>query len=129
MATTFEPRLWNRTTASVPPARSLGRRMRVHAATALIAFAALQLWLVLDAVNKGAASALLFIPLGILMALAIPLTRKFERRWYRRSREALASWGLHARFCRDVRRLWAVALVLPFLWVNGALAASQAIAG
>lgn len=128
MATTFEPRLWNRATASVPPARSLGRRMTFHAATALLAFAALQIWLVLSAVDKGAPSALIFVALATLLVLAIPITRKFERHWHRLSREALASWGLHARFRRDVRRLWVIALTLPFLWVSGALAATDAIA-
>ncbi|WP_235302908.1 hypothetical protein [Sphingopyxis sp. MWB1] len=102
--------------------------MTVHAAMALLAFAGLQIWLVLSAVDKGAPTALIFIALAVLLALAIPITRKFERRWYRLSREALASWGLHARFRRDVRRLWVVALTLPFLWVSGALAATDAIA-
>ncbi|HJS11794.1 MAG TPA: hypothetical protein VJ811_11015, partial [Sphingopyxis sp.] len=37
MASAFGPRLWRRTTVSVPPARSLGRRMTWHAAAALLA--------------------------------------------------------------------------------------------
>ena len=37
MASAFGPRLWRRSTHSVPAARSLGRRMTWHAATALVA--------------------------------------------------------------------------------------------
>ena len=128
MASAFGPRLWRRTAVSVPPARSLGRRMTWHAATALLAFAALQVWLVMGAVSAGAPSALIIIALVMLLALALPIARSTERRWYHLSRQALASWGLHARFRRDVRRLWIAALTLPFLWVSGAAAATDAIA-
>ena len=128
MASAFGPRLWRRTAVSVPPARSLGRRMTWHAATALLAFAALQVWLVMGAVSAGAPSALIIIALVMLLALALPIARSTERRWYHLSRQALASWGLHARFRRDVRRLWVAALTLPFLWISGAVAASDAIA-
>ncbi len=128
MASTFGPRLWRRSTVSVPPARSLGRRMTWHAAAALLAFAALQIWLVTSAVAKGAPSALIVVALVILLALALPAVRTTERHWYHLSRQALASWGLHARFRRDVRRLWVAALTLPFLWISGAIAATDAIA-
>lgn len=128
MASTFGPRLWRRSTASVPPARSLGRRMTWHAATALVVFAALQVWLVSSAVAAGASSTLTIVALVMLLALALPIARSTERRWYHLSRQALASWGLHARFRRDVRRLWVAALTLPFLWISGTLAATDAIA-
>lgn len=128
MASAFGPRLWRRTSPSVPAARSLGRRMTWHAATALVAFAALQIWLVSSAIAAGASSTLIFVALIMLLALAVPVARSTERRWYHLSRQALASWGLHARFRRDVRRLWVAALTLPFLWVSGAMAATDAIA-
>ena len=128
MASTFEPRLWRRATASVPPARSLGRRMTWHAAAALIVFAALQVWLVMSAGSAGAPSMLAVVSLIVVLALALPVARSTERRWYHLSRQALASWGLHARFRRDVRRLWVAAITLPFLWVSGAMAATDAIA-
>lgn len=72
MASTFEPRLWRRATASVPPARSLGRRMTWHAAAALIVFAALQVWLVMSAVSAGAPSMLAVVSLIVVLALALP---------------------------------------------------------
>lgn len=129
MASTFGPRLWRRATASVPPARSLGRRMTWHAAAALLVFAAIQIWLVTSAVAAGAPSAFIVVALVMLLALAVPVARSTERRWYHLSRQALASWGLHARFRRDVRRLWIAALTLPFLWISGAMAAVAAVAG
>jgi len=128
MASAFGPRLFRRSLSSVPAARSLGRRMTFHSAAALIAFAALQIWLVSSAVAAGAPSGLIIVALVVLLALAIPVARSIERRWYRLSRQALASWGLHARFRRDVRRLWVAALTIPFLWVSGAMAATDAIA-
>lgn len=128
MASTFGPRLWRRTNPSVPPARSLGRRMTRHAAAALLVFASLQIWLVSSAIAAGAPSVLTIVALVFILALAVPIARLTERRWYHLSRQALASWGLHARFRRDVRRLWVAALTLPFLWISGTLAATEAIA-
>src|SRR3546814_11288303 len=95
MASAFGPRLWRRTAVSVPPARSLGRRMTWHAAAALLAFAALQIWLVMSVVAAGAPSAFLVVALVRLLARALPGARSTERHWYHLSRQALASWGLH----------------------------------
>ena len=128
MASTFGPRLLRRQAARVPAPRSLGRRMSWHAAAALIAFALLQIWLVSSAVAAGAPSALMLVALVLLIALAIPAARAIERRWHRLSRKALASRGLHTRFRRDVRRLWAAALALPLLWIGAATAALEALA-
>ena len=86
MASAFEPRLWRRTAVSVPPARSLGRRMTWHAAAALLAFAALQIWLVMSVVAAGAPSAFIVVALVILLALALPVARSTERHWYHLSR-------------------------------------------
>ena len=102
--------------------------MTWHAAAALIVFAALQVWLVMSAVSAGAPSMLAVVSLIVVLALALPVARSTERRWYHLSRQALASWGLHARFRRDVRRLWVASITLPFLWVSGAMAATDAIA-
>ena len=78
--------------------------------------------------RRRAPSAFIVVALIILLALALPVARSTERHWYHLSRQALASWGLHARFRRDVRRLWFAALTLPFLWISGAIAATDAIA-
>src|SRR3546814_16065313 len=99
--------------------------MTCHAAAALLVFAALQVWLVSSAIAAGAPSAFIVVALVILLALGVPAARITERRWYHLSPQALASWGLHARFRRDVRRLWLAPLGLPLLWVSGAVAASE----
>ena len=127
MASTFGPRLFGRSKRNVPAARSLGRRMTLHAAAALMVFAALQVWLVSSAIAAGASSTFTIVALVLLLALAVPVARITERRWYHLSRQALASWGLHSRFRRDVRRLWLAALILPFAWVSGAMAATTGL--
>lgn len=129
MASSFGTGIWRRAGAHVPAPRSLGRRMTVHAATALIVFAIWQIWLVSGAISRGASSALLLIALIMVAAVAVPAAQALERRWDHLSRHALASSGLHSRFRRDVLRLWAAVLCLPFLWVNGLGLASHMIAG
>src|SRR3546814_20092238 len=96
--------------------------MTWHAAAALLAFAALQIWLVMSVVAAGAPSAFIVVALVMLLALALPVARSTERHWYHLSRQAPASWGPHARFRLDVRRLWFPALPLPFLWTSAPIA-------
>ena len=76
MASTYGPRLWRRATASVPPARSLGRRMTWHAAAALLAFAAIQIWLVTSAVAAGAPSAFIVITSHDSPGLIVDIMKK-----------------------------------------------------
>ena len=78
MASAFGPRLWKRLPPSVPAARSLGRRMTLHAAAALLVFAALQIWLVSSAIAAGAPSAFIIVALVMLVALALPAARLTE---------------------------------------------------
>lgn len=128
MASTFGPRLWRRPRSIAPSARQLGRRMTLHAAAAVMVFAIAQIWLVTSAVAWGVSSLVAGVALVLLVGLAIPVARRLERRWHELSRGALSSHGLHARFRRDVRRLWLAVLMVPMLWVGGALFATQAIA-
>lgn len=128
MASTFGTGVWRRAGAHVPAPRSLGRRMTVHAAAALIGFSMWQIWLISNAISHGATSALLLVAVVVVVALAVPMAQSLERRWDVLSRQALASSGLHDRFRRDVRRLWAAALVVPFLWISGFTMAGDAIA-
>lgn len=128
MASTFGTGVWRRAGAHIPAPRSLGRRMTVHAASALIAFAMWQIWLVSNAIARGATSAMLLVALFMVAALAVPMAQSMERRWDDLSRQALASSGLHDRFRRDVRRLWAAAVCVPLLWVSGFTLAGNAIA-
>lgn len=128
MASAFGSGVWRRAGARVPAPRSLGRRMTIHAAMALVAFAMWQIWLVSEAISRGSSSALLLIALLVVAALAVPMAQKMERHWDELSRQALASSGLYDRFRRDVRRLWAAVLCVPLLWVSGFTLAGDAIA-
>src|SRR3546814_19797893 len=73
MASAFGPRLWRRTAVSVPPARSLGRRMTWHAAAALLAFADRQIWLVMRVVAARAPSAFILVALVTLPGMRPPV--------------------------------------------------------
>lgn len=119
MASSFGSGVWRRAGAHVPAPRALGRRMTLHAAAALITFAIWEIWLVSDAIQKGATSAMLLVALVMVAGLALPFAQSMESRWFDLSRQALASSGLHDRFRRDVRMLWGAALLVPFLWVSG----------
>jgi hypothetical protein len=128
MASAYGSGVWRRAGARVPAPRSLGRRMTIHAAAALIAFAVMQIWLVSEAISRGSSSALLLVALVLVAVLAVPVAQTMERRWDELSRQALASSGLYDRFRRDVRRLWAAALCVPLMWVSGFALAGDAIA-
>lgn len=128
MASTFGSSVWRRAGVRVPAPRSLGRRMTVHSAMAVVAFAVWQIWLVSHAISRGSTSALLLVALIVVAAVAVPSAQAMERRWDELSRQALASSGLHDRFRRDVRRLWAAVLCIPMLWVGGFVAAGDAVA-
>ncbi|MCC2601864.1 hypothetical protein [Sphingopyxis yananensis] len=128
MASTFEQGVWRRCSARVPAARSLGKRMSIHAALSLIAFSIWEIWLVSLALDRGYSAALWIVALLMVAALAVPITLMMDRRWDNYSRQALASSGLHDRFRRDVRLLWAGAFCVPFLWLAPMTFAGDAIA-
>lgn len=128
MASAFGPRLWGRSRTYAPSARQLGRRMTINVAAAILVFAIIQIWLVASVVSLGVSTLVAGIALILLVGIAIPGARRLERRWHELSRGALSSHGLHARFRRDIRRLWLAVLMIPMLWVGGALFATQAMA-
>ena len=128
MASTFDQGVWRRCSARIPAARSLGKRMSIHAALSLIAFSLWQISLVSLAMDRGYSGALLLVALVMVAVLAVPITLSFDRRWDEISRQALASSGLYDRFRRDVRLLWAGAFCVPFLWVAPISFGGEAIA-
>lgn len=128
MASTFDQGVWRRCSAHVPAARSLGKRMSIHAALSLVAFSMWQIWLVSVAIDRGYSAALLLVALAMVAVLAVPITMSLDRRWDDISRQALASSGLYDRFRRDVRLLWAGAFSVPFIWVAPISFAGDALA-
>lgn len=121
MATSFSSREWSRNTHVAPRASTLGARMTRHAAAALIAFVASQIWLMAVAIDRGASPTITVIALVLVLAAAIPYARRTERRWFLLGQYSLPSVALTARYWRDVRRLWLLALFVPALWVGAAL--------
>lgn len=121
MATSFTPREWSRSAPVATRASTLGARMTRHAAAALLTFVASQIWLMSAAIDRGAPPTITVIALVLVMAAAIPYAQRTERRWFLLGQHSLPSAALTARYWRDVRRLWMLALVLPALWVGIAL--------
>lgn len=98
-------------------APALARAMSIHAALALLTFAALQIAGVVLLANRPGGAVLPFIALVALLLLAIPFARRIERRWRRLSDNALPCAALHTCFRRDRWNLWRAALAVPPLWL------------
>lgn len=112
----------SRTQSYVHPlvgADRLARHMSWHASAALLTFAALQIWGVLTLINAPYGRTLPFVALGILLLVAVPFSRRIERRWHDFANNALPSSALLIRFRKDRSRLWRLAFLMPTLWIGG----------
>lgn len=96
----------------------LAKHMSWHASGALLTFAGLQIWGVLTLIDLPHARSLPFVALAILLLVAVPYSRRIERRWHEFANTALPSSGLIARFRKDRGRLWRLAFVVPTLWIG-----------
>jgi hypothetical protein len=94
----------------------LARHMSWHASGALLTFAGLQIWGVLTLINGPYGRTLPFVALAILLLIAVPFSRRIERRWHHFANTALPCSGLLLRFRRDRSLLWRLALIVPILW-------------
>lgn len=128
MASSYSSRSVLRSADFTHRARNLAHRMTRHVAAALLLFALSQIWLVGAALEAGAPRLISVLALSALVGLAIPYARSTERRWHNLGQDALPSPALTTRFRRDVVRLWLLALLVPALWVGGALLFAPAIA-
>jgi hypothetical protein len=90
------------------------RRMANNAATALLAFALVQVALT-SAIRGPAAS---YLGLILLMGMAIPFARQFESRWRAFEASETSGRAVEARFRRDRAMLWAAAILFPMAWVT-----------
>lgn len=112
----------SRTQSYVQPlvgAERLARHMSWHASGALLTFAALQIWGVLTLIHVPYGRSLPFVALAILLLVAVPFSRRIERRWHDFANNALPSSGLLIRFRKDRSRLWRLAFLMPTLWIGG----------
>jgi hypothetical protein len=107
-------------------AGSLARRMSRHSAGALLVFSIIQVWAVVTATPVAGGQWLPLIALGLLIVIAIPFARRIERRWGDLADNALPCPALVTQFRRDRARLWALALLVPALWVLSYAAVAEA---
>jgi len=80
-------------------------------ACALVVYALLQIGLAVAVLPRGRHSLLPYAALALLVIGVIPACRWVEARWARLDEGA----GLEARFRRERRGVWAVAIGLPFV--------------
>ncbi|MEO1046314.1 MAG: hypothetical protein AAFX04_12805 [Pseudomonadota bacterium] len=101
------------------------RRMSNHIAYALLAYTALQIFVVMHEIKGGSNSMLPYLGLVILIAIVIPACRRFEKRWERFDTDAerIGEHVIGTHFRRDATGLWLTAIGLPFaiagLWHLG----------
>lgn len=99
-------------------AERLSRHMSWHASGALLTFAGLQIWGVVTLMGEPHGRVLPFAALAILLLVAVPYSRRIERRWHDFANNALPCSGLLIRFREDRARLWRLALLVPVLWLG-----------
>lgn len=95
-------------------ARDWRKSMSDHVAYALLVYTALQIFVTVHALKQGSHSILPYFALIVLVAGIIPACRKFEGRWVNISDEQAHNPRLANAFRRDIVRLWALAIGLPF---------------
>jgi len=81
---------------------------------------------VLSAVSDGATRFLPYVAVGLILVAVVPVARRIEQRWARMAENTLPSRELCKSFRGEALRLWAGAIVLPFLWVGAFVGASAA---
>jgi len=94
--------------------RDWRRTMSDHVAYALLVYTALQIFVTVHALKGGSHSILPYFALIVLVAGIIPACRRFEGRWIHLSDDQAHDSGLAGAFRRDLIRLWALAIGLPF---------------
>lgn len=96
----------------------LARHMSWHASGALLTFAGLQIWGVLLLIDGALGRLLPFAALAVLLLVAVPFSRRIEKRWHHFANTALPCSGLSLRFRKDRSRLWRLAVLVPVLWLG-----------
>jgi hypothetical protein len=90
------------------------RRMSDNIAYALLAYTALQIFVVMGALKSEGASLLPYLALVVLVVAIIPACRGFEARWNRLSDAQAHDPLLASAYRRDRLWLWVLAIGLPF---------------
>ena len=106
--------------------RSLARGITVHTSLALMVFAVLQAVGVVALNDLPGGRWLPFIALAVLILIAVPFSRRVERRWRRMADQALPSSRLRNDYRRDRAQLWRYATIAPLLWIGSYSVVAQA---
>jgi hypothetical protein len=91
------------------------RRMSDHVAYALLVYTGLQIYSTMGALKSEHGSILPYFGLVLLVVAIIPGCRLFEQRWERLGATDASQADLKRLFVRDVIKLWAAAIGLPFV--------------
>jgi hypothetical protein len=126
MASVYPSRRLRSDSIAMQRAGSLARRMSRHSSAALLVFSIIQVWAVVTATPVAGSQWLPLVALGLLVVIAIPFARRIERRWGELADNALPCPALLVEFRRDRARLWALALLVPALWVVSYAAVAEA---
>lgn len=90
------------------------RRISNNVASALLVYTALQIILTVGALRGSSPSLLPYGALLVLVVAIIPACRRLEARWSRLDDAGAGDPAHAARFRRDRRGLWLLAIGLPF---------------
>lgn len=93
------------------------KKMSNNCAFALLVYTLLQIFFVMGAIETEGMSVAPYFGLIVLVAIIIPVCRKFEQRWQKMSDTGLSQQSIAAKYRRDQVVLWVLALGLPFVFV------------
>ncbi len=108
-----------RSTKEITPKHAVqwDKKMSNNAAVALLVYTLLQIFFVMSAIETKGMSIAPYFGLVLLVAIIIPVCRKYEKRWAKLAKANLPEAGMATRFRKDQLVLWVLALGLPFLFV------------
>lgn len=104
----------NQIRGNQPQARDWRKAMSDHVAYALLVYTALQIFVTIHAMKGESHSILPYFALIVLVAGIIPACRRFEGRWIHLGDDQAHDPSMGPAFRRDLIRLWALAIGLPF---------------
>ncbi len=95
------------------------RKISNHIAYALLAYTALQIFVVIGELggHDGGMSMLPYLGLVVLIGLVIPVCRKFEKIWERRLESGMSQEAIARQYKFDRIMIWLTAIGFPFLLV------------
>ncbi|MEP3227206.1 MAG: hypothetical protein ABJO01_14610 [Parasphingorhabdus sp.] len=93
------------------------KKMSNNCATALLVYTMLQIFMVVGFIESKGMSIAPYFGLVLLVAIIIPICRKYEKKWEAMNQSSMSSQSIAARFRKDQVTLWLLAGGLPFLFI------------